>query len=503
MQIKQYQKANFILSIDQNNITPLNEIYVYEYNSYKYIPSIKIEDNKKIISTSHVLLSNSKNIISFYIKPSSNIYNSNVTINVGGESFDLENGIVKSFQILQAGYPYIFFLTIDQYKSANINIKVNNINKNPFNIMTIQELYSKTNPSSTFKNIQPNVSIINNSAIISTSYTISDSTYSKYLALNLTSIYDISNIEINAAVGGGNFECNNGFMTNLNNVKYGFPYYFFINIDPYENSSFILTMENTNTDPFHYLVLYEYNNNEISKNSTYTFKSKNENNKLILHFAYFTNVSKIVAFHIIPKSNIDNLNVKIIIGGGYYSLNNSINYYENLISGKSYYFSINSTKNYFYINQIINVLFVMNYVNDNQINQIQIYEYSYNNTLSYYDKYKIDFIPSIKSEINSMKELVSNYSYIIKSSQKKYVVFQIIPNYDIERIDINYYINSDNKNQSQNQNQNNTNPSNFIISYIFMAFPLLIIIILTAFFIRKDCISKSNNNNSILLQSLN
>jgi len=485
--IKQYQKANFILSIDKNNITPLNEIYIYEYNSYKYIPNIKIEDNKKIISTSHVLLSNSKNTISFYINPISNIYEGSVIINVGGESFDLDNGISKSIKSLKAGYPYIFFLNINQYKIANFNIKLNNVNKNPFSIINIQELYSKTNPSSTFNNIQPNISFIDNNTIISISYQIHD-TSSKYLALNATSIYDINNLEINAEVGGGNFECSNGFMTNLKNVKSGYPYYFFININQFENSSFILTMENTNSNPFDYLVLYEYENyNKNSKNSTHTFESKIENNELILHFSYFTNSYKRVAFHIIPKSNIDNLNVKINNGGGYYSLSKSINYYRNIISGKSYYFSLNATTNYSYNNPTINILFIMNYVNDNQLNQIKTYEYSSNNILSSYNQYTVDYIPSIKRENNNKKELVSMYSYTIKSHQTNYVVFQITPNNDIDRIDINYDFDSDNK---------ITNPFIFILSCFFIALPLLIIIILAGFFIRKEDILKADNNRN-------
>jgi hypothetical protein len=495
IQIKRYQKANFKLSIDKNSITPLNEIIIYEKNSYKYIPNIKTENNKKIISTSHVLLSDFKNAISFYIKPTSNIYDSSVIINVGGETFDLEKGVSKIIKNLKAGYPYVFILNINRNENVNYNIKVNNVNKNPFDSINIKELNSNTNPSSITTNIQPNVSVINNNTIISTSYVVSSSSFSKYLALNLTSTKDINNLEIKADAGGGNFECNNGFMINLTNIKSGYPYYFFIKINQFENSSLILTMENTNTNPFDYLVLYEYDsNNNNPKNTSHTFKTKIENNKLVLHFSYFTNITKKVAFHIVPKSNIDNLNVTIKNGGGYYPLYNFINYYRNLISGKSYYFSLNTIPNYNYDNRIVNILFVMTYVNDNQFNQIKIYEYSSNNILSTYNKYTIDYIPSIKREKNSMKELVSLYTYEIQSYQTNYIVFQIAPNYDIDRIDINYNFNSDSENK-------NTNTFTLVISCFFISLPLFVVIILAAFFIRKDDLIKPNNRrkNSSLI----
>jgi len=488
--IKQYQKANFILSIDNDNKTYLNGIIINESNTYNYIPKIKIEGNKKLISASHVLLSNSKNNISFYINPISNIYKSSVIINVGGESFDLENGASKSIKNLKAGYPYIFFLSTNQYQSLNINLKVNNINKNPFDIITIQELNSKTIPSSKFINKQPNISVINNNTIISLSNLV---TNSKYLVLNATPIIDINYLEINTELEGGNFECSNGFIKNFYNIKSGYSYYFFINIKQYENSSFILTMENTNSNPFD-LVLCECDiYNRISKNYTESFKTKIENNKLVLHFSYFSKSSKRVAFHIISKCNINNLNVKINNGGGYYSLSNSYNYYRNIISGKSYYFSLNTPLNNYYINQIVNILFVMNYVNDNQISQIQIYEYSSLNTLSSLNQYTIDYIPSIKRENNNIKELISIYSYKVKSYLTQYVVFQIIPNYDIDSININYNFNSD--------DNKNSSPFAIGISWFFIALPLLIIIILTAFFIHKDDILKSRNqrNDSSLI----
>jgi len=486
IQMKQYQKANFIISIDKNNILPLNEIYI---SNYKYIPSTKIEGNKKIISTSYELLSYSR-IIDFYIKPTYDVYDASVIINVGGESFDLENSISKSIKNLKSGYPYIFFLNINQYQLANVNITLNNVNKNSSNIINIQERKSETN-------IRPNISSINNNTIISFSYLVSDSFYSKNLELNLTPIIDINNLEIYAEVGGGRFECNNGFMKNFYNVKSGFPYYFFIDINQFENSSFILTMENTNSNPFDYLVLCECNYYyKITKNTTYNFKTKIENNKLVLHFSYFTNSTKTVAFLIVPKSNIDNLNVKINKGGGYYLLSNSFNYhnYTNIMSGKSYYFSINTTSNY-YSNQIVNILFVTNYVNDNQINQIKIYESSSVNILSNSNLYKIDYIPSIKREKDKKKELVYMYSYTIQIYNTKFVIFQITPNYDIDNININYNFNS-----GYNKK---TDSFTIGISCFFISLPLIIIIILTAFFIHKDDILKykDKKKDSSLIKS--
>ena len=181
-------------------------------------------------------------------------------------------------------------------------------------------------------------------------------------------------------------------------------------------------------------------------------------------------------------------------GGGYYPLYNFINYYRNLISGKSYYFSLNTIPNYNYDNRIVNILFVMTYVNDNQFNQIKIYEYSSNNILSTYNKYTIDYIPSIKREKNSMKELISLYTYEIQSYQTNYIVFQIAPNYDIDRIDINYNFNSDSDNK-------NTNTFTLVISCFFISLPLFVVIILAAFFIRKDDLIKPNNRrkNSSLI----
>ena len=135
----------------------------------------------------------------------------------------------------------------------------------------------------------------------------------------------------------------------------------------------------------------------------------------------------------------------------------------------------------------------MNYVNDNQISQIQIYEYSSLNTLSSLNQYTIDYIPSIKRENNNIKELISIYSYKVKSYLTQYVVFQITPNYDIDNININYNFNSD--------DNKNSSPFAIGISWFFIALPLLIIIILTAFFIHKDDILKSRNqrNDSSLI----
>ena len=301
--------------------------------------------------------------------------------------------------------------------------------------------------------------------------------------MNVTLINDINNLEITCEVGGGIFECNNGFETKLNNIKSGYPYYFFINIFKYENSSFILTMESTNSNPFDYLFLYEYDRfNKMLNHSIYPFETKIENNKLVSYFSFFAYDSKKIVFNIIPKFNVNYVNVEIVNGGGYYSLSSSLKYFNNLISGKSYYFSIKAS-NAFDNSQTINILLIMNYVDDNQFNLIHIYEYSTNNIFSAYNKYKNDRVPNIKIENNNEKELVFIYSYKIDFYKTNYVIFKIIPNSNIKRMEINYNFSSDNK---------ETTSFTLGISYFFISLPLFVIIILTVFFIRKDDILKSH-----------
>ena len=186
------------------------------------------------------------------------------------------------------------------------------------------------------------------------------------------------------------------------------PYFFHMNSKPYQQFNLNLIMNNLDKIPFESLEVYELTdryNFDYNKYNNHTIQIiNNDNNKNdISSFSinyminsFFTNF---IIIKIISKFNIEYLNIKMDIGGGYYDIEKGLlKNIANIYSKYSYYFFVLSSKDE-KLNFTISI-------NSNQIkhpfNSINIYEYS-NKHLPYI--YLKNINEEFKTEIKDSKSI--------------------------------------------------------------------------------------------------
>ena len=318
---------------------------------------------------------------------------------------------------LKSGFLYYFYISCHLFQSASISLTMNSSNFKPLNYLYIYE-YSNRHLSECIKTTFLYLSSYTNAYL---NYQVSDNN-TKDIALKIKPNYDLNDITVKIDVDDIAFDISNGVETNVTNLKSGNQYYFFIPSTIFQNVTLLLTMNSTNIDINNYIYVYEYRNRSELKyipKTTYTGSSSSVISLLYLVKNYYT---EYISFNIIPKHNLDCINVKLDVNNNTFNLSNGVaKNITNLKGGNEYYFLLPATQL-----QQDTISLTMSEIN---LNNLYIYEYDFSSVSSSIN-YRKDENKSIT--ISTLKnEYKSSFRYIINDYFTTHIVLKIKPSYDL------------------------------------------------------------------------
>jgi hypothetical protein len=267
---------------------------------------------------------NVANYIALKIVPS-NITYLIVQFDVLVSFHNLNNGDI-TLTNLKAETTYSFYMSIDKYQQANLSLEINNMNEKPFNYLNIYEYEDNSYAYEEKENVTILFSSKENNLITSFSYT----TKSKYsqinrIYINIKPLFDIKTLKIKNDIIGGLFELSTKVSKNITNLKIGGPYHFLIKTDKFQNITFNVVLDNTNSKPFEIVIFNEYDYQGIKggypgKTSQKKISFSSSNNQLISTFSYIVSkwYTRETVLNINNTINIDHMNIKIELENIYY-----------------------------------------------------------------------------------------------------------------------------------------------------------------------------------------
>ena len=459
-----YAKANYAqnatIAFYTELITesPFYYVSIYEYsNRYD-----EIVNNRKNLSTmninggytdsvtfaSYVINSPNTNYIAFEVSPKKQIkYTPTVKLDVIDGVYYLSNRESKKINNIKSGGIYIFYVPANEGQQVNINLTTNYISNSPFNKLEISEYLLSENSFN--DKVTKNQSIpkatktSNNELISSFSYIVSLDTYSSllhnYKLANFIALkvipFKISYLVVQFDVLVYNYKLSNGDFT-LSNLKANTTYNFSMNIDKYQKATFDVEIYGINEKPFNYINIYEYKDKNYAyiekENQTILFSS-NEGH-LITSFSYILKSiyqkTNWISINIKPLFDIKSITIKKEIIGGIFDLSLKVpsKNITNLKSGGQYYFVVSTQK---FQNVTFNI--ALEKVKVKPFENVTIKEYNSNfirgsNGLKITEK-KLSFS-------SSNNQLISKVSYIVSRNDNRQTSLLIIPNSDINYVNV-------------------------------------------------------------------
>ena len=393
------------------------------------------ENNEMISNFSYFISQLKARYLSLILKFNNDLDYMSIKINIEGCLYDLSEHIPLNVTNLKAGFSYYFFIPAVKYQNQIINLQMNNMNKQPFSLVNIQEREGKA--SASLKSISQSVAMKteNNELVSSITYYINNFD-TKYLALLVTPDYDIDYITLKVEIAGGSYDLSSGVPLNLTELKSGFSYYFFISASLYDSAAIDLTWEHMSNQPFSYVNIYEHSiKSSFILNTTKQISTTIQNSKIISSFAYSikNDTTKLLALEIKPTDNIDNFVINIDVQKHLYILDNGVPAnIVNVKSGYAYYFIVSSSL--FEINSLI---LTMSNTKSKALSEVEIFEYSSS------DISKITYLQSAKKSVTTStrnNELTSRLAYTTTDSKTKYVCFKIEPINDLNYLEAKIYV---------------------------------------------------------------
>ena len=230
------------------------------------------------------------------------------------------------------------------------------------------------------------------------------------------------------------YELVNGVAEKIMNLKYQSSLYFFTSATFFQSISINITLDKNYTTPFYEINIYEmeerYSPNYINyiKYSYLNISSYTDYDSIQLskYLVRGDNTNEIVLeIQISSGASISYTLVKMDVEDSAFELSNGVTKnLTNLKSGNPYYFFIPS-------NYLQNVTLSMNYSSTKLIDCLYIYEYENKNATDYLEKTYQNI-----STITTTNELALTSVYLVKNNHTKYIAFNIIPNENIDFINV-------------------------------------------------------------------
>lgn len=382
--------------------------------------------------------------------------------------YDLYSGYIKRITRLEANIEYYLYIKATQFQTANISFSSYLMSSPPFSNLTLYEYSSRNTDYSSF-NKKYNHSIIfnenNGEMILNFTYTVS-SIFTNYIALKLIPSSNLDYIFVRINIMGSSYELFNNEIKSIYNLISGEPYFFLIKATKDQTANVNLSIYNEKTNPFSYLIFYEFKDKNIASFNIYeniSISSKIEGNELITScsFSVSSDETNYIGIKLTPNYNIESISTKIIVGGCGYDLNKDVsNIINNLISGNTYYFFLEVLQY-----QNLNINLTMNNMTTKPFKFLEIYEFtnrtsSYSKSLNYK---KEDIIINSKND-----ELISSFSYTVASYFTNYLVLKIIPLYNIDYFNAKFDAEGATYDFHTGEPKNITNLKNGVFYYFFI-----------------------------------
>ena len=488
--VSQFQKVNITLITDFNSKLPFKDLNFYVHskiNSY-YLEILPLssetkKDNKLELFYSLIVSYYSPDYIHFKIIPTINISYIIAKADIGGGTFDLNNGIEKRFEKLKKWNEYFFFVNINQFQKANISLTMNYVDNQPLSDFSIYEFKSKyPYDYKKFKYDYKNI-ISNNLSLIYSSYTLT-SNYIKNISFTFMPKYDIDYINVRIDIENAFYNLVSGKSQIIKNIISENSYILFIDAYTFQSAYFNLAFNctnNTNNNIFEILNIYEcLDKSEFPESYTpiSQYDIIEKNNLSVLSFLHVVKKSSInfLALKFKSKYNLEFINAKIDIVGEFFHLQigDYDNIFYNLKKGKVYYFCFG---NYHYEDIIFKLYF--NNEQEKILNNIEICEYNDKMTdLS--NKCISKNIQFIKVEGNTTN-IIGLISFTTTKTNA-YIRFKVIPDFDIKILNI------------KSIGEKKAESYHIYISCILISLPIIIVIILTIY-IKKIKITSTSKKS--------
>ena len=263
------------------------------------------------------------------------------------------------------------------------------------------------------------------------------------------------------------------------------PYYYYIHSKQFQQVHINLTVDYNPDIPFDYVEIYELiDKNAINSAKKYTNKSLNfkkyNNNISTSRFDYMiqTVYTNYIIIKLLSKNDLDFLNIKMDVGGGYYELEtNSTTNITNLLSDYSYFCFVLCSKG-----EKLNFKLIINYNETKEpFNALNVYEYSNKNYPSIYlQNSEEKFNTEIKDN-----QTITFISYKPKIKDTNFIALEIMPHFNISFIEVS------------TESVKEDNSSSFSIIKI-LTIILIVIVFITTFlfviYVKRKCMGSSSDS---------
>ena len=479
---KSGHKFTLKLTTDYPGKHTFDHVTVYEFkdttrqNVLKYIDyyfGYDLNNNEKIISLSYTVHRSETNMIGIRIYPNYNSEYIKALFTLESYIYDLYDEHSKNVSDIKAGNSYKFYYQAKALQIANVSlsIKYNSLYK-PFSYINI---YENKYPYSS-EHIKESTHSIS-SPLETFIYQMTNNYDTPHLIIEINPNYNFEQLNISINLFDAAFELKNEYSKDIKGLFPGGTYYLIISSTQLQTLNVGIKMEEMTSQPFNSIDIYEYpyknspdynyyenkpisftrNNNQLETNILYT------NSFSFNYYSFYT------VFEIKPIKNIKSMSISLDIYGKVFEL---YDYYpqtfSNLESNNKYYLTkYVEKKQKTYLTIKIN-----NIYQNKPFDNVTIYEYSKNDKIQYFEE--------INPPTEKDNELVISISYNVKLSSPIKLVFEIIPNYDLDSIEAFIEI----------KNNNSSDSSIALIIVLSIIIPVIIII---GIFILLRFMKKKNN----------
>ena len=269
-----------------------------------------------------------------------------------------------------------------------------------------------------------------NQLLLSFSYNISNSRI-KYVGILVKPSHKLYNVEVKMDLIAEFYNLENRKSITVQNLIPDKNYFFFVNAQIHSEIEFTINMDKINNNPFNNTGILKYKNsddsfNQLIRMESYKYNTTIKENKLeiSLHYTHLNVIYQKIALQIQPLYNINYINIKVDIEGGFYELIDGYRNIRNLKVSTSYYFYTDAL-----IAHILNISFTMNSSSSAPFSSINIYESSEIKDISHL---KTAIIPASLKQRDDL--LFTSFSYTGSKDYCKYIFIEIRPSSIIDSI---------------------------------------------------------------------
>ena len=448
----QYQTSLITLTTNYTENYPFDYVEIYLYknkidNDYEIIKrqletNIDFNNSKLILSSSYQTNSSDITDIAFKFIPKYDFDYIFAKMYIMGGHYYIYNEDIKKIYNVLPGCEILFWIKAVQYQTTIMYLKYSYYEENPIKKLDIYEYNYPLNNDNYFEHMIKTVYPTRKKTKERKEFSYIDSYETenegtKYILLKINSSKFLEFLEIKIYIHQAEYDLVNNIPLKINKIGNPNKFHFFINANIY-NQLFInfFFVNKTAKTLFRYIKINEYENRNdksyiVSTNQTFKIKNNGNESFIDLYYKPKYHSTKYIAIILETNCVLDYLVIKAGIGGGYYEFYKNKNI-SKLIAGTTYYFPIKIST---FQKIEMNIKIFDDNINNNPFTYANIYEKQKKEDDSYNKFYNITLI----NERISGK-LVEYFTYPIDCFSTNYILIELIPNINLDLIEIKYEI---------------------------------------------------------------